>query len=50
MSRSVFTGSEQELCAAFIREFIAISRRYWWPYATIMGLWAAFTLFFLTFR
>ena len=35
---------------AFIREFIAISRRYWWPYATIMGLWAAFTLFFLTFR
>lgn len=25
---------------AFIREFIVISRRYWWPYALIMGLWA----------
>ena len=29
---------------AFIREFIAITRRYWWPYATIMGLWAIFTV------
>ena len=29
---------------AFIREFIAISRRYWWPYALIMGLWALATV------
>ncbi|MBF1140923.1 MAG: YdcF family protein, partial [Thermobifida sp.] len=29
---------------AFIREFIAISRRYWWPYAVIMGLWALVTV------
>ena len=29
---------------AFIREFIAISRRYWWPYAVIMGLWALATV------
>ena len=34
---------------AFIREFIAITRSYWWPYATIMGLWAIFTLFVLIF-
>lgn len=29
---------------AFIREFIAISRKYWWPYAVIMGLWALATV------
>ena len=29
---------------AFIREFIAISRHYWWPYALIMGLWALATV------
>lgn len=29
---------------AFIREFIAISRRYWWPYAVIMGLWVLATI------
>ena len=29
---------------AFIREFIAILRRYWWPYALIMGLWALATV------
>ena len=34
---------------AFIREFIAITRKYWWPYAAIMGLWA-FTVFFLILR
>lgn len=28
---------------AFIREFIAISRKYWWPYAVIMGVWAIAT-------
>lgn len=29
---------------AFIREFIAISSRYWWPYAVIMGLWVLATI------
>ncbi len=28
---------------AFIREFVAISRKYWWPYAVIMGVWAIAT-------
>lgn len=31
---------------AFIREFIAISRKYWWPYALIMGVWALATVAF----
>lgn len=31
---------------AFIREFIAISRKYWWPYALIMGVWALATAAF----
>ena len=32
---------------AFIREFIAISRKYWWPYAVIMGVWAIATIVIL---
>lgn len=31
---------------AFIREFIAISCKYWWPYALIMGVWALATVAF----
>lgn len=33
---------------AFIREFIAISRQHWWPYALIAGLWAVATIIMLT--
>ena len=32
---------------AFIREFIAISSKYWWPYAGIMGVWAIATIILL---
>lgn len=32
---------------AFIREFVAISRKYWLPYAVIMGVWAIATIVLL---